>query len=178
MDSCCLYISSICKTRSLLRGYVHFFVCESSNLITSLLWVKNITRKENKSVVYTFEYSCGEIKLSTHHKISFIKYSNECNKKKMSNDYIFFHLRHRIVINKQLKILLKCTPIICQCISVGWNAQSHIHGSNVCLSTSLYGDYVRFLYLNDLMWMSDTLLWVKLTTRKDKWVIFLCCCPF
>ena len=43
MDSYYVHISYICKTRSPLRGYVHFFVCESFNAITSLLWVGNQT---------------------------------------------------------------------------------------------------------------------------------------
>ena len=115
MDSCCVHIRNICKTSSLLRGFVHFFVCESFNLITSLLWVKITTRKEKKSVAYTVDYSYGELKLSNHHEISFIKNSNECNKKKISNDYIFFIWGIKLPSTNNW-ILLKSTPMICQCM--------------------------------------------------------------
>ena len=69
----------------------YIFVCKPSDLSTSLLWVKITSRKEKKSVVYTYtvEYSYGEIKVLNHHEISFIKYSNDCNKRKTSNDNIF-----------------------------------------------------------------------------------------
>ena len=122
MNSWCVHISNICKTRSLLRRYVHFFVWESFNAITSLLWVKITSRKENTSVVYIVQYSYGEIKLSNHQEISFIKYSNECNKKKICNDYTLF-IWYIKLSSTNIWILLKSTPMICQCISVGWNAQ-------------------------------------------------------
>ena len=102
MDSCCVHRGNTCKTRSLLWGTYTFFVRESSNLSTNQLWVKITNRKENKSVVYTAEYSYGEINLINHHEISFIKYFNDYNKQKTRNNYIVFHLRHKIVINKQL----------------------------------------------------------------------------
>ena len=53
-----------------------------------------ITTKENKSVVYAVEYSYGEIKLLNHHEISFVKYSNGCNKKKMNIFFFSFEALH------------------------------------------------------------------------------------
>ena len=77
---------------------------------------------KNKSVVYTVQYSCGEIKLSDHHEISFINILMTVTKRKQ---YIIIS-----VFVSSIKLLstcnwivLKCILIICQCISVGWNAK-------------------------------------------------------
>ena len=146
-----------------------------SNLITSLLWVKITTRKENRPVVYTVEYSYGEIILMIHHEISFINHSNDCNKKKLGND--FFHLRHKIVIIKKLNtstIHSNHMPMY-QCwlkCAIGLIHPIYITTTPVYLDPSM-GGTCTFCNVIDLMWMSATLPWVKITTRKDKWNICL-----
>ena len=49
-----------------------------------------------------------------------------------------------------------------------WIDSSQIHSSNIWVSRSLHGGYIQFLYVNNFMWMSATLLWVKISHRKKQ----------